>query len=66
MKHYLAKLQQLEPAVDRNQGFVSFVSPPTRLESEEAGKRVDKTDKTCLGLRKKTLGPCRATSMMTP
>jgi hypothetical protein len=35
--------------VDRNQGFVSFVSPPTRLESEEAGKRVASAAQASVG-----------------
>ena len=33
MNHYLAKLRELELAVNQEEGFVSFVSPPTRLKS---------------------------------
>lgn len=33
MNHHLAKLRELELAVNQEEGFVSFVSPPTRLKS---------------------------------
>jgi hypothetical protein len=35
MNHYLAKLRELELAVDQNEGFVSFVSPLTGPKSEK-------------------------------
>jgi hypothetical protein len=49
MNHYLAKLRELELAVNQNEGFVSFVSPLTGPKSEK-GKPTEPESVTGEGL----------------